>query len=82
MEKSTFKQVEVVRRVLNLVRQHSITTAGNAQASTVFQYKCMKCNKKGHKAKDCKSQASERVKFTGTCNWCGKQGHKEKILSR
>ena len=48
------------------------------QPKTGFPYKCRKCGKRGHKAKDCKAQPSERVRFTGTCNWCGKQGHKEK----
>ena len=54
------------------------TTASNAQQNTGFPYKCRKCGKKGHKAKDCKAQPSKRVKFTGNCNWCGKKGHKEK----
>ena len=54
------------------------TTTFNGQVNTGFPYKCQKCGKKGHKAKDCKAKPNERVRFTGTCNWCGKQGHKEK----
>ena len=54
------------------------TTANNGQEGTGFPYKCRKCGKKGHKAKDCRAKPGEKVRFTGTCNWCGKQGHKEK----
>ena len=49
------------------------TTVG----STGFPFKCRKCGKKGHKAKDCRTPTGERQKFTGNCNWCGKKGHKE-----
>ena len=49
------------------------TQGGNGQ----FKFRCRKCGKVGHKAKDCKTEANDSVNFTGNCNWCGKKGHRE-----
>ena len=69
--RSVVRQTELGETALN-------TTTSTVQASTGFPYKCRKCGKKGHKARDCKTQASDRNRFTGNCGWCGRQGHKEK----
>ena len=40
------------------------TQGGNGQ----FKFRCRKCGKIGHKAKECKTEAKDYVKFTGNCN--------------
>jgi len=57
--------------------QGSANGSGKEVALSAFAGTCFNCNKKGHKASDCRAKggAGKGGKFSGKCNNCGKVGH-------
>ena len=54
------------------------TNSNDGNSGSRFRWKCNKCGKPGHKARDCTTDKKDYVKFTGKCGWCGKTGHRER----
>ena len=63
------------RTMCTVIGEDSEKALNTMTSSTRFPFRCQKCGKKGHQAKDCRTPINKRQIFTGNCNYCRKKGH-------